>query len=176
MILSHTDESYANQAEKSEARRRPLYVCRAMHNSVWVAGTQKDKERVCTVTMYGSVQSYDKYELLENIDGAARIAWIRLDKYLQPHVGAVYVDNKMLVARHMVPKDKKEPRYTHYIGTLSSENFGNIIYVNEVSSLRNRESYRTKYLNNKISIILRIDENVSKRPREMLRANKSSSF
>ncbi|KAL6439201.1 hypothetical protein ACFW04_003852 [Cataglyphis niger] len=129
-IADGEDENYANQAEKSEARRRPLYVCRAMHNSVWVAGTQRDKERVCTVTIYGSVQSYDKYELLENIDGAARIAWIRLDQYLQPHVGAVYVDSKMLVARHMVPKDKKE-RFTHYIGTLSSENFGNIIYVNE---------------------------------------------
>lgn len=108
-------------------------MCRAMH-SVWVAGTQRDKERVCTVTIHGVVQSYEKYELLENIDGAARIAWVHWDKYLQPHLGAVCVDKSWLVARHMVPKDKKEPRYTHYIGTLSStENFGTIIYANEVS-------------------------------------------
>ncbi|XP_070170373.1 beta-pore-forming protein unzipped [Polyergus mexicanus] len=127
-ISDGEDETYANQAEKPEARRRPLYVCRAMHGSIWVAGTQKDKERICTVTTYGVVQSYDKYELLENIDGAARIAWVT---YLQPHMGAVYVNSKTLIARHMVPKDKKEPRYTHYIGTLSSENLGTIIYVNE---------------------------------------------
>lgn len=108
-------------------------MCRAIHNSVWVAGTQRDKEKVCTVTIHGSVQKYEKYELLENIDGAARIAWVHWDKFMQPHVGAVYVD-KMLVARHMVPKGKKEPRYTHYIGTLTStENFGTIIYANEVS-------------------------------------------
>lgn len=123
------DESYANQAE---ARKPALYVCRAMHSSVWVAGTQKEKERTCTVTIHGLVQSYDKYELLENVDGAARVSWVPWNRYTQPHVGAVYVD-KMLVARHEVPKDKKKPRYTHYIGTLSSvENFGTIIYVNEV--------------------------------------------
>lgn len=130
-ISDDEDENYANQAEKPEARRRPLYVCRAMHSSVWVAGTQKDKERVCTVTIHGVVQSYEKYELLENIDGAARIAWVHWDKYLQSHhLGAVYVGDKMLVARHV--DENKEPRYTHYIGTLSStENFGTIIYANE---------------------------------------------
>lgn len=126
------DETYANQAEKPKAKKR-LYVCRAIHSGVWVAGTQKDKEKVCTVTIHGIVQSYEKYELLENIDGAARIAWVHWDKFMQPFLGAVYVD-KMLVARYEVPKDKKEPRYTHYIGTLSlSDNFGIISFVNEVS-------------------------------------------
>ncbi|XP_011876002.1 PREDICTED: protein unzipped [Vollenhovia emeryi] len=122
------DDSFVNQAE---ARRSALYVCRAMHNGVWVAGTQKEKERVCTVTIHGVVQSYEKYELLENIDGAARIAWVHWNKYMQPHLGAVYVDS-MLVARYEVPKDRRKPRYSHYIGTLNSgENFGTIVYVNE---------------------------------------------
>ncbi|XP_071639788.1 beta-pore-forming protein unzipped isoform X2 [Temnothorax longispinosus] len=125
------DENYANQAEKLEARRPALYVCRAMHSGVWVAGTQKEKEKVCTVTIHGVVQSYEKYELLENVDGAARISWVSWDRFKQPHLGAVYVD-KMLVARHEVAKDRKKSRYTHYIGTLSSvENFGTIVYVNE---------------------------------------------
>lgn len=132
------DETYANQAEKPETR--PLYVCRAIHNGVWVAGMQRNKEKVCTVTMHGVVQSYEKYELLENVDGAARIAWDHWDKYLQPHLGAVYVD-KMLIARHMVPKDKKEPRYTHYIGSLNSfENFGTISYANEDGKEENAKS------------------------------------
>ncbi|XP_011062782.1 PREDICTED: protein unzipped [Acromyrmex echinatior] len=123
------DENYANQAE---VKRLVLYVCRAMHSGVWVAGTQKEKEKVCTVTIHGVVQSYEKYELLENVDGAARISWIQWNKYTPPPVGAVYVDKTMLVARHEVPKDLEKPRYTHYIGTLSSpENFGTIVYVNE---------------------------------------------
>lgn len=129
------DDGYINQAEKSEIKRRPLYVCRVMHSSVWVAGTQKDKEQLCTVTIHGIVQSYEKYELLENVDGAARIAWIQWDRY-PPLLGAVAVD-KMLVARHVVSGDEEDvtkPRYTHYIGSLNlDENFGNIIYVNGVS-------------------------------------------
>lgn len=137
------DDAYANQAEKPEMKRRPLYVCRAMHSSVWVAGTQKDKERRCTVTIHGIVKSYEKYELLENVDGAARIAWVYWDKYKQPLLGAVYVD-KMLVARHEVKGDEKKdvkPRYTHYIGTLNSnDNFGTIVYVNEVSSKMKKEA------------------------------------
>lgn len=125
------DETYANQAEKPEVRR-PLYVCRAMHSSVWVAGTQRDKEKVCTVTIHGVVQSYEKYELLENIDGAARTAWDHWDRFMQSPLGAVCVDKTWLVARHMVLKNENDPRYTHYIGTLSStENFGTIVYVNE---------------------------------------------
>ncbi|XP_032683995.1 protein unzipped isoform X2 [Odontomachus brunneus] len=131
------DEPYFNQAEKSELKMRPLYVCRAMHSSsVWVAGTQKSKEKRCTVTLHGSVQSYSsKYELLENIDGAARIAWVRWTKFSQPMLGAVYVD-KMLVARYKTDSDDKKnttkSRYTHYIGTLNSNNnFGSIIYANE---------------------------------------------
>ncbi|XP_011159117.1 protein unzipped [Solenopsis invicta] len=131
-LPDNEDENYANQAEKQEARMPTLYVCRTMHSGVWVAGTQKEKEKVCMVTIHGVVQSYTKYELLENVDGAARIAWVHWDRYTQPHLGAVYVDKMMLVARHEVPKDKRKPRYTHYIGTLSSiENFGTIVYVNE---------------------------------------------
>ncbi|KAL6260215.1 hypothetical protein P5V15_007750 [Pogonomyrmex californicus] len=129
--IDSEDESYANQAEKLETRRPALYVCRAMHSGVWVAGTQKENERICTVTIHGVVQPYERYELLENVDGAARISWVHWDKYMQPHVGAVYVD-KMLVARHGVSKERKKPRYTHYIGTLNSiENFGTIVFVNE---------------------------------------------
>jgi len=112
-----------------------------MHSSVWVAGMQRYKEKHCTVTIHGIVQSYDKYELLENMDGAARITWVSWNKYIQPPVGAVYA-NKMLVARYEIPMEEKS-RYTHYIGTLSStDNFGNIIYANEVSEEGRKESRR----------------------------------
>lgn len=87
------------------------------------------------MTIHGVVKSYTKYELLENVDGAARVAWVHWNRFLQPQLGAVYID-KMLVARHEAPKDKKS-RYTYYIGTLRAIDnhfFGSIVYVNEVST------------------------------------------
>lgn len=132
-----TDNSFNNQAEKSE-RKRPLYVCRVLHTTVWVAGTQRGDEQRCTVTIHGSVQSYDKYELLENVDNAARVNWEHWDKYMPTPIGAVATEN-MFVARQAVHNDKEvageTTRYTHYIGTLNSnDNLGTISYVRGVSN------------------------------------------
>ncbi|XP_076183842.1 beta-pore-forming protein unzipped [Ptiloglossa arizonensis] len=132
-IEESEDDSY-NQAEKSE-RKKPLYVCRVLHTTVWVAGSQKGDDVRCTVTIHGSVQSYDKYELLENVDNAARVNWEHWDKYKSTPIGAVATE-KMFVARHAVHSDKDAadatPRYTHYIGTLNSyENLGTISYVKD---------------------------------------------
>ena len=127
------DNSYNNQAEKSE-RQKPLYVCRVLHTTVWVAGTQKGDEQRCTVTIHGSVQSYDKYELLENVDNAARVNWQHWDKYKPTPIGAVATEN-MFIARHAASSDKSSPgatpRYTYYIGTLNSDNLGSISYVKD---------------------------------------------
>lgn len=135
------DDNNANQADKLETKSQPpIYVCRAIHSSVWVAGMLTHKEKRCTVTIHGIVKSYENYELLENVDNAARITWVSWNKYTQPPVGAVFV-NKMLLARYEIPAEDKS-RYTHYIGTLSSsDNFGNIIYANEVSGDGSPASY-----------------------------------
>lgn len=108
-----------------------------MHSGVWVAGTQKDKDTTCTVTLHGMVRPFEKYELLENVDAAARISWLQWDKYTQLHLGTVYVEKNELIARYVVPKTDKEPRYSHYIGTLTmTENYpNNIVYVTEVRIL-----------------------------------------
>lgn len=128
------DNSFNNQAEKSE-RRRPLYVCRVLHTAVWVAGSQKGDEQRCTVTIHGNVQSYDKYDLLENVDSAARVNWEHWDKYKNTPVGAVAME-KMFIARHPAKTDKNasSPRYTHYIGTLNKRILGSISYVKDVSN------------------------------------------
>lgn len=119
-------------------------MCRVLHTTVWVAGSQKGDDVRCTVTIHGSVQSYDKYELLENVDNAARVNWEHWDKYKSTPIGAVATE-KMFVARHAVHSDKDAadatPRYTHYIGTLNSyENLGTISYVKDVSNCRARVS------------------------------------
>ncbi|XP_017752376.1 PREDICTED: protein unzipped [Eufriesea mexicana] len=133
-IEESEDDSYNNQAEKSE-RKRPLYVCRALHTTVWVAGSQRGDEQRCTVTIHDNVQSYDKYELLENVDNAARVNWEYWDKYRSTPLGAVAME-KMFVARHAAENDKNKTttglRYTHYIGTLTTHNIlGSISYVKD---------------------------------------------
>ncbi|XP_012176387.1 protein unzipped isoform X1 [Bombus terrestris] len=130
-IEESEDNSFNNQAEKSE-RRRPLYVCRVLHTAVWVAGTQKGDDQRCTVTIHGNVQSYDKYDLLENVDSAARVNWEHWDKYKNTPVGAVAME-KMFIARHPAKTDKNtsSPRYTHYIGTLNKRILGSISYVKD---------------------------------------------
>lgn len=133
--IEETEDESHNQAEKLE-RKKPLYVCRVLHNTVWVAGSQKGDEKKCTVTIHGSVKSYDKYELLENIRSAARVNWEHWDKYKSTPIGAVATE-KMYVARHGVRNNDKDnghdkPRYTHYIGTLNShDNLGSISYVRD---------------------------------------------
>lgn len=113
-------------------------MCRVLHTTVWVAGSQKGDEKRCTVTIHGNVQSYDKYELLENVNNAGRVNWEHWDKYKPTPIGAVATE-KMFVARHAVRNDKDAPdgaaRYTHYIGTLNShETLGSISYVRDVSN------------------------------------------
>lgn len=132
-IIDAEDDSYNNQAEKTETRR-PLYVCRVYHTTVWVAGSQRGDEKRCTVTIHGNVQSYDKYELLENVDNAARVNWEPWDKYTQTPIGTVATEDDMYVARHAVHDEKNSTesssRYTHYIGTLYADgNLGTISYV-----------------------------------------------
>ena len=113
-------------------------MCRVLHSTVWVAGTQRGDEQRCTVTIHDNVQSYDKYELLENIDNAARVNWEYWDKYKNTPFGAVATEKeKMFVARHATETDKNtsSPRYTHYIGTLTAlDILGSISYVRDVSN------------------------------------------
>nr|KAF7429956.1 hypothetical protein H0235_006354 [Vespula pensylvanica] len=115
--------------------KRPLHVCRALHNGVWVSGTQLGDEKRCTVSIHGNVRSYEKYDLLENVDNAARVSWRHWDIYTPLPVGAVATD-KMYVARYEVSIDEANPSlpytYTHYIGTMNmNDNFGTIFYVKD---------------------------------------------
>ncbi|XP_014205059.1 protein unzipped [Copidosoma floridanum] len=107
---------------------RPIFICRAKHNDLWVAGSQKMGEKNCTVTYLGSVGSYKHYQLLENVEGAARISWNKWSKYASPPSGAVASD-KLYVARHEASQSTSQ---THYIGTLDSQDMpSSIQYAKE---------------------------------------------
>ncbi|XP_014600422.1 PREDICTED: protein unzipped isoform X1 [Polistes canadensis] len=138
-ILRETEEDLMapNDAPLSKPHqfKKPLHVCRALHNSVWVSGTQLADEKRCTVSIHGNVRSYEKYDLLENVDNAARISWRHWNIYTTLPVGAVATD-KMFVARYERPIGETNSNlpytYTHYIGTMdTNDNFGTIFYVKE---------------------------------------------
>ncbi|XP_063972449.1 protein unzipped [Diachasmimorpha longicaudata] len=128
-ISKSTDENHEDPGQ-----RRAMYVCRAAESGVWVAGAQLKGEKKCTVTVLGTVKNMENYDLLENVDNAARLSWVTWNKFLPIFPGAV-VTETMYVARHVVAsneteKDSSTPTYTHYIGTLNhDERLGTIAYV-----------------------------------------------
>lgn len=119
-------------------KQRSIYVCRASHNGVPVAGKQIEGEKRCTVTYLGNVVSYERYDLLENVDKSARLRWQEWNKFHRLPIGAVAAEKKY-VARHVVREDEtvrtgNSHGYTHYIGTYdASEGLGRITYVKDVS-------------------------------------------
>ncbi|XP_001603588.2 protein unzipped [Nasonia vitripennis] len=126
--------SAAESSEPRDKQGRPIFVCRAMHNGNWVAGGQKQGDKHCNVSLTGSVGSYERYQLLENVDKAARINWENWTKLYQTPVGAV-ATSKFFVARHAVHMGKSENGQDllhNYIGTLDSQDsLGAIYYVKE---------------------------------------------
>ena len=116
----------------SENTKRPIFVCRALHSGIWVAGSQQEGDKRCRVTLTGSVKSYEHYQLLENVDSAARLAWANWTKLGQPPTGAVASAEKLYIARHA--QSPAKPGQSHYIGSLNfQDSAGTITYVKEVS-------------------------------------------
>ncbi|XP_066596434.1 protein unzipped isoform X2 [Prorops nasuta] len=124
------EEATNGNVARSEQKSKPLFVCRVLHMGVWVSGRQREGENLCTVSIHGNVHSYEKYDLLENVDTAARVSWVYWDKFQgQPAVGAVATDTSMFVARY---NQKDSLKYTHYIGTLNTDaGLGTIVYVKD---------------------------------------------
>ncbi|XP_057327320.1 protein unzipped [Microplitis mediator] len=124
--------------QDSMTKERALYVCRVYHGGIWVAGSQIEGQNRCTVTSLGNFYSYERYELLENVENSARLSWLPWDKFRKIPAGAVAADT-MFVARHPVSAGDEEddgkndgvsPSYTHYIGTLDpKDKLGTITYV-----------------------------------------------
>lgn len=132
--------------QDSMTKERALYVCRVYHGGIWVAGSQIEGQNRCTVTSLGNFYSYERYELLENVENSARLSWLPWDKFRKIPAGAVAADT-MFVARHPVSAGDEEddgkndgvsPSYTHYIGTLDpKDKLGTITYVKAVSYTTN---------------------------------------
>ncbi|XP_058799185.1 protein unzipped isoform X2 [Phymastichus coffea] len=117
--------------EGTDTISRSIFVCRALHNGVWVAGARRDGENNCTVSLTGSVRTYERYQLLENVENAGRISWKNWTKYYTPVPGTVASSDRLYVAR-VTLEDEAMGKPVHYIGTLNAQDsLGIITYVKE---------------------------------------------
>lgn len=66
-----------NISAKSAIKEREIYVCRAMVNGDRIPGAlvQRGNKSVCVVAWLTQVYERDKYEILQNVDRAARLLW-----------------------------------------------------------------------------------------------------
>lgn len=118
----------------SEARKRPVAVCRASYNGMWVSGELRPERKTCVVSFLGVSNSYDRYQVLENVDNGARLAWVRWNTSTVVPAGAVSCGDGVAtyIARHNAA-DLVAHRFTHHIGKLDPKyGFGKISIVNKV--------------------------------------------
>lgn len=129
-----------------EDSSKTIYVCRALHNGIYVTGSMKDVEEGCLVTSLSIVKLYTKYDLLQNIDSAARVSWVYWDKYKEIPVGAVSPSNaeNYFVARHIVDGVNSQfdaYEQMHFIGTLNTKDgLGKITYTKKDGTEGSTES------------------------------------
>ncbi|CAH1395809.1 unnamed protein product [Nezara viridula] len=117
--------------------QRKIYICRAKHIGMgkWVPGQLKTGSGGCLISQHDKVETYEKYEVLENVEGGARLSWGKWSKLSDVPVGAVSA-GESYVARKKIKLDD-DPNteslgVTHLIGKLTDySGFAKLTAVNE---------------------------------------------
>lgn len=113
-----------------------MFICRAFKNGVWIPGQLEFGRSTCLVSSFGSVSSHSKYQVLENTADAAKLNWVKLSKFDQIPVGAVYGSEDALIARRKINSDSEKGRQ-HYVGKIRQQGFSLILTViDEVRNFR----------------------------------------
>ncbi|XP_056648619.1 protein unzipped [Diorhabda sublineata] len=124
-----------NETGEDDLTKRPVYVCRAKINSVWVSGQLRPTKNVCVVSLYGKVTDYKEFDVLISIEDSAKLSWVHKDKYTLISQGAVTNGENVLrsfVARRAANSHDKEGSLSHYIGKFTpSENLGMFYVVDQ---------------------------------------------
>jgi len=127
-------------------QKRPVVVCRANYDGMWVSGELRPEDKSCIVYFLGVKKSYEKYQVLQNVDDGARLGWIPWNKYHVVPTGAVACGDgvETFVARHRGGSNEESNTaddtnidgtlgFTYHIGKLDpKDGFGKISIVNEV--------------------------------------------
>jgi len=79
-----------------------VLLCRARHNGIVLAGAVVDGK--CLVSLAKEVKGYERYDVLRNVQNAARLQWRQWNQYNGRPFGAVSVadDGKIYIARRQV--------------------------------------------------------------------------
>lgn len=132
---SNEAEISENETGENGLTKRPVYVCRAKINSVWVSGQLRPTKNVCVVSLYGKVIDYKEFDVLISIEDSAKLSWVHKDKYTLIPQGAVTNGENVLrsfVARRTANSHDKEGSLSHYIGKFTpSDNLGMFYVVNQ---------------------------------------------
>ena len=72
----------------SQLRESKIYICRAFLDGIWVPGAVFEHNKLC-VPMMSKAQEIGQYDVLINIDQAARLVWKNWDRQTEVPRGAV---------------------------------------------------------------------------------------
>lgn len=73
--ISDNDLSQVNITDASQIREERIYVCRTRVNGNWVPGAITEGTRACIVSVIDRVFAQSQYEVLRNVEQAARLVW-----------------------------------------------------------------------------------------------------
>lgn len=142
MFKAHHNNSHNHNhgGNNSEPLGKALFVCRSLHEGVWITGVQLQGDDECLLSLHNVIKSYQRYDLLENVNNAGKVSWAPWSTYKNVPVGtATTGTSSMYVARYDLRKhneqhSRRRPHYTHRIGVLNSlEGMGMIFYAMNVS-------------------------------------------
>lgn len=133
------EHTYDGEYNGPDEKGRPVFVCRARHNGMWVSGELRPEEKSCIVSFLGTKKSYESYQVLVNVENGARLIWVRWNKFNVVPTGAVASGDggESFVARHVVESNTADDTlgFTHHIGKLDpKDGLGRINIVNKVRS------------------------------------------
>lgn len=153
--MSGEVDSVGGEDGQGDVKKRPVVVCRASYNGIWVSGELRPELKSCVVSLLGAKKNYDRYQVLQNVDNGARLDWVQWNKFGLVPMGAVACENgvEMFVARHRVSTNEESNTaddtddygtvgFTHHIGKLDpNAGLGKISIVNKVRSAEFEVSY-----------------------------------
>jgi len=126
-----------------------IYVCRARHGGAWIPGQLIPSTKKCHVSLLTRVFEYPKYEVLLNVEGGAKLTWMKWDRFFGFPKGAISGGSSFYVARRVVddaeensvasrlPDSNSEADFSHYLGKFNPDDgLGKVYIITKVDILR----------------------------------------
>lgn len=144
------DQSHTNITDKSQLKEVRIYICRAIVNGVWEPGTLLNHTRLCQVSNIAKVYTTEQYEVLQNVEQAARLVWKDWDRNTEIPLKAVSADHFYIAhtpsTNLKIYSEKVALGRTHWIGKIDPRYglIGRMSVVDEVSGFEKSINLKTK--------------------------------